>query len=284
MSQTEANASLSESERDLLERAQSGDRAAFDRLFGPTLPRLRSVVRRMVGHPDDVEDLTQQALLRAFERVETFRGDSKVSTWVCSIGSRLALDHLRGRKRWRTEAQGIFAHQALTDPDIGTAIGGAMTSPDFSYDVNEHIAYCFTCVGRSLDPEEQAAIVLRDVLEMKNEEAAHALGLSVSTFRHRLSSGRKTMTEKFEHLCALVNKKGICWQCSGLREAAAPDRRGPDVPTSLDAEGRLRIVQKTMEGSAASKVLHDVFFRFTERQEESGRGSAADATDCGKPT
>jgi RNA polymerase sigma-70 factor (ECF subfamily) len=238
----------------------------------------------MVGHADDVEDLTQHTLMKAFERIETFRGDSKASTWLCSIGSRLALDHLRARKRWRTEAQSIFAHHALVDPEIGTAIGSAMSSSDFSYDVNEHIAYCFTCVGRSLAPEEQAAIVLRDVLEMKNEEAAQALGMSISTFRHRLSAGRKTMAEKFEHLCALVNKKGICWQCSGLRDAVPADRRGPDVPTSLDAEGRLRIVRETMEGSAASKVLHDVFFRFTEKQEESGRGSAADATDCGKPT
>ncbi len=283
MTDTQAASAHAPVDPDLLRAAQSGDRAAFDRLFSGQVPKLRAVLRRLVGTPDDVDDLAQQTLLRAFEKIGSFRGEASPSTWLCSVGSRLALDYLRQKKRWREEAQSIFAHFALQDPDIGTAVGQAMMSPQFSYDVNEHVAYCFTCLGRSLEPELHLALVLRDVLELKNEEAAGTLNMSVSTFRHRLAEAREQMQNKYEHLCALVNKQGICWQCSGLREASPEGKRGPDVPTSLDWEGRLRLVRGSLTGEGSSRPMHDVFFRFTQQQEEQGRGSASDTTECGRP-
>lgn len=267
----------------LLERAQGGDRRAFDRLFAEHLPKLRGVIYRMVGHPDDVDELSQQALLKAFEGLKNFRGESTASTWLCSIGARLAIDHLRQRRRWREQAQSIFGNFAHTDPEIGGQVGATFSDPDFSYDVGEHIAYCFTCVGRSLEPELHAALVLRDVLELKNEEAAIALGMSLSTFRHRLSDARGQMQKTYEGLCALVNKEGICWQCSGLRDAAPEGRKGPDVPTSVDWAGRLRLVRMAALSERKAGAMHDVFFRLTETQEQEGRGDESMMTECGKP-
>ena len=266
----------------LRDAAAAGDSAAFETLFVAEIPKLRGVLRRMVGHPDDVDELVQQSLLKAFEGIAGFRVDAAAGTWLCSIGARLAIDHLRSRKRWRERAQVMFASACLEDPALGTQVGAAFAAPDFAFDVNQHIAYCFTCIGRSLEPEQQAALVLRDVLELDNAAAAKALGLSRSVLRHRLADARSAMTQSYEGLCALVNKQGACWQCAGLRDAAGGG--GPPPPAHLPWDDRIRRVREATHSENVSAGLHDVFFRHTEVQEETGAGDEAAMTECGRPT
>ena len=268
---------------ELLAAAQSGDRLAFDRLFGVHVPKLRGVLRRIVGHPDDVDDLAQQALLKAYEGLTAFRGDASAGTWLCSIGTRLAIDHLRDRKRWRERAQVMFAAACLESEEVGAAVGAAMSDPDFTYDANEHIAYCFTCVGRTLEPEAQAALVLREVLGASNDEAAEALGVTRSVLRHRLAEARQAMQTTYAGLCALVNKQGVCWQCSGLRAAMPEGRGGPEAPDAVDWKRRLTIVREADLDRGAAQALHDVFFRHTETQEQNRLGNESTTTTCGHP-
>lgn len=266
---------------DLLAAARRGEADAFERLFMREIPKLRTVLRRLVGHPDEVDDLSQQALLRAHEKLSTFRGDSSPGTWLCAIGTRLAIDHLRRRRRWRERAQIIFAAACLADEALQSEVGAALGAPDFAYDVGEHIAYCFTCVGRTLDPDAQAALVLRDVLQMSNAEAADAIGVSRSVLRHQLTAARQSMQRTYDGLCALVSKEGACWQCAGLREAAPADRRGDRPPESLDWEHRLVTIRRA-DGDGRSRGLHDLFFRRTADQEEARRGDEQARTDCGR--
>ena len=268
-------------ETELLKAARAGDRKAFEALFAPHVDMLRGLLRRMVGPDSEVDDLVQQSLLKAFESIASFRGESKASTWLCAIGTRLAIDHLRARKRWRARAQTIFAAHCLTDADAGVAVGAALSRPDFEYDVREHIGYCFTCVGRTLEPDEQAALILRDVLGSTNDEAAEALRVTRSVLRHKLSDARRKMNVVYDDLCALVNKQGACWQCAGLREVAPEGKRGPEVPDSLTWDERLEVVRG--HPSERTKALHDVFFELTSEQEEQERGDAEASTDCGKP-
>lgn len=267
----------------LLAAVRRGDKEAFDSLFREHVPKLRGVLRRMVGHPEDVDDLAQQALMKAFEGIDGFRGDSSAGTWLCSIGARRAIDHLRGRKRWRERAQVIFASRCLESEELGSAVGAALQDPQFAYQVNEHIAYCFTCVGRTLEPEQQAALVLRDVLGFENDEAARALGMTRSVLRHHLAHARDTMTRTWEGLCALVNKEGACWQCAGLRDASPEGRRGAPVPSGVTWEKRLALVRAATNEPGQSRLLHDVFFRHTETQEQARLGDENARTDCGTP-
>jgi RNA polymerase sigma-70 factor (ECF subfamily) len=268
---------------ELLTAVKRGDDKAFDALFGEHVPKLRGVLRRLVGHPDDVDDLTQQALMKAYEGIDGFRAESSAGTWLCSIGARLAIDHLRARKRWRERAQVIFAARCLESEQLGRDVGAALHDPNFTYQVNEHIAYCFTCVGRSLEPEQQAALVLREVLELGNDDAAKALGMTRSVLRHHLARARDTMTETYEGLCALVNKQGACWQCAGLREASPEGHQGPAVPAMVSWEERLAIVRSATSQPGQSHLLHDAFFRHTEPQEQARLGDESAETDCGVP-
>lgn len=123
----------------------------------------------------------------------------------------------------------------------------------------------------------------REVLDMKNRDAAKALGLTESVYRHHLASARVNMTQHYEGLCSLVNKQGVCYQCSGLREATPERQRGVLPPERLDFEERLNIVRDANFDTGASQAMHDVFWRRTKELEDSGAGCTEPLSDCGQP-
>jgi RNA polymerase sigma-70 factor (ECF subfamily) len=262
-----------------LVRAKAGDQAAFSELAAPHLPKLRSVLRRMIGHPEDCEDILQEALLRAWQGIGGYRGEAALATWLTAIVTRAAVDFLRGQKRWRTEAQVAYANLCISSETLSGEVMAAASSPEFAYEVREHISYCFTCVGRSLPPDEIAALVLRDVMGLSAREAASVLGVSDSVLRHRLTAARAAMTEKFEGLCALVNKAGICHQCAGLKMLAPQNRQGGPFPDVASFADRCAVVRQAAPGSMAS--LHDIFWRRTAEIEATGAGAITPDSGCG---
>lgn len=266
----------------LIERARAGGRDAFDALVTPHQPMLRGVIRRMIGHPEETHDVVQNALISAWQAISDFRAEARFSTWLCQIGVRAAIDHLRQQERWRTRAQVIYAQRCLDEEALSGEVIAVLSTPAFAFDVHEHIAFCFSCVGRSLDPDEFAAVVLREMLGLSNQEAADAVDVTESVLRHRLSAGRKSMRDAYDGLCSLMNKDGVCYQCRGLRELSPEDRRGPPVPDAIELDERLAIVRNAVVDDGTAKLLHDVFWRRLARQEDQGLGDANVAsTDCG---
>jgi RNA polymerase sigma-70 factor, ECF subfamily len=274
--------SMAEIAESLVARAQAGDRRAFDRLAAEALPQVRGVVRRMVGHPDDSDDVVQEALARAWQSIGGFRGDAKFSTWLTSIAARLAVDLLRRQKRWRAEAQIAYSNLCFTEPEYQGEVIGAVSAPDLAFEVREHIAYCFACVGRSLPPDEQAALVLSDVVDMSDRESAKVLGVSESVFRHRLAAARQAMRDRYEGLCALVSKTGVCHQCKGLMEVAPIAKRGGPLPDVADFAERCAIVREANFADGSTSQLHDIFWRRTKEIEEAGAGAVVPLGDCGQ--
>src|ERR1700734_3977666 len=143
------------------------DAAVFEKALPTVLPRLRALCGRLVGHPDDAKDVLQDALVRATRAIAGFRGDASLETWLFSITTRVAIDHLRARRRFRTQVMVDACGDAGREQLLGVFEGASV-----AFDVHEHIAFCFGCVGRTLDPEENAAIVLREVLGLPNQACA----------------------------------------------------------------------------------------------------------------
>jgi RNA polymerase sigma-70 factor (ECF subfamily) len=264
---------------DLVLRAQAGDPAAFDELVEPVKSQVRNVVRKMIGHPEDSEDVVQDTLLKAWNGLGGFEERSSFATWLTSIAARTAVDFLRKQKRWRPEAQVAYANLCAQSEEMSGEVMGQFSAPDFAYEVREHISYCFTCVGRSLPPDELAVLVLRDVIDMSAREASTALGISDSVLRHRLAAARNSMQDRFEGLCSLVSKQGICYQCKGLQMIAPEDRKGGPIPDLDDFVDRCAVVRDSESTSMAE--LHNVFWRNTKEIEEQGTGSIEPDSDCG---
>jgi RNA polymerase sigma-70 factor, ECF subfamily len=267
-------------EKDLVTRAQQGDRAAFGSLVGPWHQPLFRYVYRMVSLRQDAEDLLQDVLVRVLEGIRTYRGEARFKSWLFGIATHVCLDHLRSKKRWRVEAQLLAEAETIGDPAKSAALRSLMQQPGFSYEIREHIAFCFSCIARTLAPEEQAALMLKEVLGFTAEEAASILGVSEPVLRHRLSAGRAQMIGEYDGLCALINKSGICYQCSGLRQVAAEGHRGTDLVhielapgVEMNAENlfdeRLAIIRDADLETGRTREMHDLFFRRLAQREES---------------
>ncbi len=270
---------LPDQESQLVAQARAGDEAAFLRLVNPWRRPLFAYIYRMVTLRQDAEDLLQDVLVRVLESLPQFRGESRFKSWVFGIATHVCLDHLRRKKRWRPEAQLLGEQRAHSDEEQLERVQATLSQPGFAFEIREHIAFCFSCVARTLQPEEQAALLLREVLGFTAREAANILGVSEPVFRHRLSAARRTMTTHFEGLCQLINKQGACWQCRGLREIAPESNRGPDLvqievkpgvaltsESLLDA--RLEIVCAADLEGGKTRPLHDMFFETLTYHEE----------------
>jgi len=267
-------------DRELIRRAAAGDHQAFERLVEPLRPQVRAVIKRMVGHPEDTEDIVQDSLLKAWNGLADFKQGSSFSTWLIAIAARTAIDFLRRQKRWRGEAQVAYANLCAGSEDLSDEVVSQYASPDFSYEVREHVSYCFSCVGRSLPPDEIAVLVLRDIAALSAREASNALGLSESVMRHRLATARASMQEQYEGLCALVSKTGICHQCKGLQMIAPEDKKGGPFPDVQSFAERCAVVRNCQ--STSMEALHNVFWRRTKEIEEKGLGSTQADSLCGR--
>jgi len=270
-----------EQETNLVDRARLGDQSALTELVEPLRQPLFAYVYRMVTHRADAEDLMQEVLVRVIENLRTYRGQARFKTWMFGIATHACLDHLRGKKRWRVEAQleGEREHDANQEQVEG--LKALISQADFVYEVREHIAFCFACIGRTLEPEEQAAMLLKEVLGFTALEAAGILQVSEPVFRHRLSSARAKMIGSFDGLCQLINKSGACWQCTGLHEHVPEEHRGAalvqiEVAPGLAVtpenlfESRLAIVREADLENGKTRPMHDLFYEGISQREEKG--------------
>lgn len=274
---------MSESnQNELLAAAREGDLDALQQLFAEQQAALFRFLYRILGNRADAQDLLQECWLRGQRGIAAFRGDATaIKAWWFEIASHLSLDYLRLRKRWRVEAQLIGEQELDSQPNEVEKLATMMSEPDFRYEIKEHIAFCFTCVGRTLEPTEEAALLLREVFQFSNAEAARILDLSEPVLRHKLSSARQQMSEHFDGLCQLINKTGRCYQCVTLRDFAPELSRGQLITQIEPAgssqaelsealfEGRISIVRKANLETGPSAKMHAAFFQAISEREES---------------
>lgn len=202
---------------DLLARAQAGDIRAFQEIFLGFQHQLKSFLYRLVANREDAEDLTQDTFVRAFEKIGTFRGEASLKTWTFRIAANLGRDALRQRQRWPADAQDRSKDLAMSSPGIASRFMNVhQQSPNGSYEVREHIDFCFTCIGKTLPIDQQVAIMLKDIYQFRRREIALILDLSEGRVKHLLFDGRTSMSRIFANRCALVNQNGTCNQCSEL--------------------------------------------------------------------
>lgn len=190
------------------------------------LPELKSYLYRLTCGREIANDLTHDTFLKVIEKQHQFKGQSSLKTWIFSIATNLAFDWLRKRKRWPETAQDDAKALAQSDPTYRTDfLDISENSPAGVFDFKEHINFCFTCIAKTLVIEQQVTLILKDIYDFKVNEISIILDSPEGTVKHWLFSARKIMTEIFDRRCALVNKKGVCYQCSELNGLFNPKQK-----------------------------------------------------------
>jgi RNA polymerase sigma-70 factor, ECF subfamily len=168
----------------------SGDPEAFGVLFSRHRDRLWAVAVRTLGDPDDAADALQDAMISAFRRAGSFRGESAVTTWLHRIVVNACLDLLR-RRAARPATSGL-APGAMDM--LAFAGPGPATAPD------SDAALDVTAALATLPPDQRAALVLVDMLGYSVADAAQVLGTSEGTVKSRCSRGRARLLPRLAHL------------------------------------------------------------------------------------
>lgn len=172
---------------ELVEQVRAGDTAAF----GELVERHRGAAYRaalaVLGSEADADDLAQEALVLAFRRIDQFRGDASVRTWMVAIAARLALSRRRRLwwKRSRAWAPDVEL-QALRD--VAPSAESRMQSAQFIKMVQREI--------RGLPRKLRDALLLAAAGDLTQDEIAVALNIPASTFRGRVRDARLRLRER----------------------------------------------------------------------------------------
>jgi RNA polymerase sigma-70 factor, ECF subfamily len=202
---------------EILKNALAGDINSFQTLFAEFQSQLKTYLYRLFADRNEVDDLTHDTFIRAFDKISTFNRDSSLKTWVFKIATNLAYDHLRKLKRWPADAQDQGAVLAIGTEEIANSFRIVhQTSNAGAYEMKEHIDFCFTCISKTLPIENQVALILKDIYDFPTKEICLILEKTEGVVKHLLNFSRDTLTTVFDNRCALVNKNGVCDQCSQL--------------------------------------------------------------------
>ena len=219
----------------LLQAAISGDIHAFQSLFAEFQNKLKSYLYRLLADRNDAEDITHDTFIKAFSKLPTFNQEASLKTWVFTIATNLAYDHLRKLQRWQPEAQDRGADLAIGSDEVRRVFWMFHdNSPFGNYEIKEHIDFCFTCISKTLTIEHQVALILKDIYDFDVKEICAILEKTEGVVKHLLNDARNSMTTIFEHRCALINKQGMCHQCSHINEIFNPKQNQQEQLMKLD--------------------------------------------------
>jgi len=207
----------------------------FNEEFKGVSGKLKSYLLRITASAHDAEDIVQDTYIRASEKLHTFRGESSLKTWLFTIASNLAKDNLRAQKRWVENVTDICRQEAMgNEAFFREAMHISATSTQGAFEIKEHITFCFTCISKSLPLEQQLCVFLKEVYEFKVNEIATIIDTSEAMVKYYLHTGRAKMTNVFDNRCALINKEGICHQCSELNGIFNPKQKFQEEVVKID--------------------------------------------------
>jgi RNA polymerase sigma-70 factor (ECF subfamily) len=236
----------------LLSRHVDGDADAFGELVRRHRDRLWAIALRTLGDPEEAADAVQDALISAFRRAHTFRGDAAVTTWLHRIVVNACLDRVRRRQ--------VRPTVPLADQETEGAPGGVLaTSPDHAPEGELRLEVAVALA--QLPFEQRAALVLVDMQGYSVEDAARILDVAVGTIKSRCARGRARLLPYLAHLgppAAAAARHGPGRSATGsfARGREGPGQLAEDavrpsghlrskLPATADADGQNQDPQRT---------------------------------------
>ena len=183
-----------EVDQQLVERVQNGDKQAFDLLVIKYQRKLARLLSHFIRDAAEVEDVTQEAFIKAYRALPSFRGDSAFYTWLYRIGINTAKNFLVSQGRKVQILEGVDGEDAEDN-----SLLKEVNTPESEL-ISKQIAQT---VSKSLDslPEElRSAIVLREIDGLSYEEIANIMDCPIGTVRSRIFRAREAIAEQLRPL------------------------------------------------------------------------------------
>ena len=169
-----------QNDAEVVRQIQSGDDAAFDELMRRYTHPVVSFVFRLLGNADDADDVAQEVFVRVYRNLDTYRPETKFSTWLFAMARNAAIDRLRWRARHPTEA---------IDPESPLA---APTGTAEEVDAHE-LGQLIAAAVAELPEDQRTALVLSEYQGMSCAEAAAVMRCSEKSVESRLYRAKQTL-------------------------------------------------------------------------------------------
>jgi len=171
-------------EASLVRRAQAGEILAFEDLYRQHVGRVHALCLRMSRSPSEAEELTQRTFVRVWERLGSFRAESKLSTWLYRIAVNVVLEERRSRDR--RESRIVPEDPTDLERTAADRSGGGEDSRDLEKAI------------RGLPPAARMVFVLHDIEGYKHHEIARLTGRATGTCKAQLHRARRLLREALE--------------------------------------------------------------------------------------
>lgn len=194
---------------------------AFQNVYDEFHERIRHYLGQLVGEAD-AEDVTQEVFIKVDKGLETFKGESKLSTWIYQIATNAGLDRLRSaryRRRRREIPLSAEAGEPETELDNREPCSTGKRPQVPEQVIKFEMSECIREFVNRLPPDYRAVIVLSELKELKNQEIADILGISLDTVKIRLHRAKARLKKEFEAGCDLYHDEDSGLSC---------DRKAPD--------------------------------------------------------
>jgi RNA polymerase sigma factor (sigma-70 family) len=237
--------------RGLLTQALAGDAAALEDFVRHLATPVYNLALRMLWHPEDAEDASQEILVRIVTGLGSFRGESAVTTW----SYRIAVNHLLTMRRRRFESMSLSLEAHAQDLAVGldTPVPAGLGIEDAVLEREVKVG-CTHAMLLCLDRDARMAFILGAVFDVPAREAAGLCGVSAATFRKRLSRANAAIRRHMGHYCGLVNDRAAC-RCS--RRVGAAIRLERITPGHLNFAGSGTDADLVHHGVEEMEQLHD---------------------------
>lgn len=236
-----ANQDLALQDRALLEGLRMGREEAYETLILRYEQPVFSIVSRVMDDPEDAADVTQEVFLKVFRKIDAFRGDSSLKTWIY----RIAVNEAHNHRRWfgRHRRQEVALEPSAGQRGVGDLVPDKGPSPYERARDRETHALIENAL-QQIGAHYRTALALREIEGLSYEEIAGILEISLGTVKSRILRGRealrKLLVEQFEPAAA--------FSAPELKIALGGGRRPMGGASSL-AAARSAVRASTLEGS-----------------------------------
>ena len=211
--------------------ARAGSRDALERVLVAIQGNVYGLCVRMLWHPEDARDASQEILIRVMTHLGDFRGESAFGTWVYRVAANYLLDVRKSRLEAREWSFEKFRHE------LADNLAAADTPADDAVLLEEVKIGCTLGMLLCLDRAHRLAYILGDIMELDHVQAAAALGVTPGAYRKRLSRARSEVVAFLRESCGLFDPANACRCRRRVRYAIDSGRIDPRSPIfAIDRE------------------------------------------------
>src|SRR6202011_234877 len=244
------DSSTDHDDQNLVMRARAGDRTALEELIERHQGWIYNIAVRMLYHPQDAEDATQEILVKVLTRLSSFEGRSSFRTWLYRVVFNHLLNVKRGREELKITTFSAYGDALDNTPDLELPDPKG-ASPDRNLLVTEVMLACTSGMLLCLDREQRLTYVLGAIFGVSDAVGADLLEITAENFRQRLTRARRDLRNFMNDKCGLINKSNPCRCAKKTRGFIQEGHVDPD--NLLFARARMSEVRE-----AAPKVFETI--------------------------